>query len=78
MVRKISELRATPDDVLIAEHDRHAGKTVVGTSYYMDELQRRQVERSMQASHRLAVIGLVLSVINAVVAIIAVVIALSV
>ena len=43
----------------------------------MDELQRRQVERSMQASHRLAVVGIVLSVVNAVVAVVAVVIALS-
>lgn len=77
MVRKIGELRATPDEVLIDEHDRQAVNTSVGTGYYMDELQRRQVERSMQASHRLAVIGLVLSVVNAVVAVVAVVIALS-
>lgn len=77
MVRKIEDLRATPDEVLIDEHDRHAVNTSVGTAYYMDELQRRQVERSMQASHRLAVIGLVLSVVNAIVAVVAVVIALS-
>lgn len=76
MVRKISELRAIPDEVLITEHDRLADNTSVGTSYYMDELQRRQVERSMQASHRLAVAGLVLAVVNAIVAIVAVTIAL--
>lgn len=77
MVRKIEELRATPDEVLIEEHDREAVYTQVGTAYYIDELQRRQVERSLRASHRLAVIGLVLSVINAIVAVVAVVIALA-
>ncbi|ROR91148.1 hypothetical protein [Nocardioides aurantiacus] len=77
MVRKIHELRATPDDVLIAERDQVAVNTTVGTSYYMEELQRRQVERSIQASHRLAVAGLVLAVINAIVAVVAVVIALA-
>lgn len=77
MVRKIEELRATPDELLIDEHDRQAVHASVGTSYYMDELQRRQVERSMQASHRLAFIGLVLSVVNAIVAVVAVVIALA-
>lgn len=75
MVRKIEDLRTTPDEALIAEHDQMAVNTSGGTAYYMDELQRRQVERSMQASHRLAVIGIVLSVLNAVVAVVAVVIA---
>ncbi|MCW2763616.1 MAG: hypothetical protein JWR85_3817 [Marmoricola sp.] len=77
MVRKIDDLRATSDEVLIAEHDQLATNTSVGTSYYMEELQRRQVERSMQASHRLAVVGIVLSVLNAIVAVVAVVIAIA-
>lgn len=77
MVRKIEELRSTPDAVLIEEHDRQADNVSVGTDYYMDELQRRQVERSIQSSHRLAVIGIVLSVVNALVAVVAVVIALN-
>ena len=75
-MRKIHDLRATPDEVLIKEHDQHAVHTSVGTGYYMDELQRRQVEQSMRTSHRLAVIGLVLSVVNGIVAVVAVVIAL--
>ena len=77
MVRKIADLRATPDEVLIKEHDEQAVHASVGTPYYVDELQRRQVERSMRASHRLAVIGIVLSVLNAIVAVVAVVIALN-
>ncbi len=54
MVRKISELRETPDDVLIAEHDDLAVVTQVGTAYYMDELERRSRERSSERSHELA------------------------
>lgn len=36
---KLKELRAAPDEVLIAEHDRYAANTVVGTAYYTDELR---------------------------------------
>ncbi len=54
MVRKIAELRETPDDVLIAEHDAKAVNTAVGTSYYMDELDRRSRERSSERSHEVA------------------------
>lgn len=55
MVRRIEELRATPDETLIAEHDSRAGYTEVGTDYYMQELDRRSRERSAEASNRLAV-----------------------
>lgn len=54
MVRRITELRATPDDVLIAEHDAAATNTYVGTDYYVEELDRRSRERSSEESHRLA------------------------
>lgn len=54
MVRKIAELRETPDDVLIAEHDGKAVHTSVGTAYYMDELERRSREHSAARSHELA------------------------
>jgi hypothetical protein len=54
MVRRIADLRATPDDVLIAEHDAAATNTNVGTAYYMDELERRSRERSSAESHMLA------------------------
>ncbi|MDT0532632.1 hypothetical protein RM555_26900 [Micromonospora sp. DSM 115977] len=54
MVRSIKDLRATPDDVLIAEHDRHARDTHVGAGYYVDELERRERRRAIEASDRLA------------------------
>ncbi|MGR6316490.1 hypothetical protein Q2K19_10605 [Micromonospora soli] len=54
MVRKIADLRAATDEELIAEHDHHAGNTVVGTQYYMDELERRERRRAIKASDRLA------------------------
>ncbi len=75
MVRKIAELRATTDDVLIAEHDAAAENTYVGTGYYMDELTRRAFERVAEESQRLAVRGLWLAISNLVVSVIAIVIA---
>ena len=77
MVRKIEELRAATDAELIAEHDNLAGHTSVGTDYYTEELRHRDTERMLKASHRLAVVGIVLTSVNAVVAVLAVVIALT-
>jgi hypothetical protein len=37
MVGAIAELRQTSDEDLIAEHDRLAVHTEVGTAYYMDQ-----------------------------------------
>src|SRR3712207_1487739 len=54
MVRKIADLRTTPDDVLIAEHDAAAVHTHVGTDYYVEELERRSRERSSERSQELA------------------------
>ncbi|WP_431826371.1 hypothetical protein [Microbacterium algeriense] len=58
MVRTIKELRAMPDDELIAEHDAHARHTSVGTSYYMEELDRRSRDRSTEVANRLARISI--------------------
>lgn len=54
MVRPIKALRETSDDELIAEHDKIATHTVVGTAYYVDELERRERRRAIEASDRLA------------------------
>lgn len=72
MVRPIEELRKTPDDVLIAEHDEHARHTFVGTGYYIDELDRRSRERSTQAALRLARRSFWLTVANSVLSVVAV------
>ncbi len=42
MSKTIVELRNTPDDDLIAEHDALAVHTVVGVNYYLDEIRRRE------------------------------------
>ncbi|WJL95868.1 hypothetical protein QSU92_01175 [Microbacterium sp. ET2] len=42
------------DADLIAAHDREAQNTMVGTSYYVDELDRRSRERATDAANRLA------------------------
>ena len=54
MIRKISDLRRTADEVLIAEHDTHATHTSVGTGYYVEELERRSRDRAAVESQRLA------------------------
>jgi hypothetical protein len=77
MAFTVKELREAQDDVLIALHDRLAVNTVPGVNYYLDELKRRDQARAIQASHRLAVASFVLSSVNAVVAIVAVVIAVA-
>jgi uncharacterized membrane protein len=82
MVRKITELRATPDEVLIAEHDQAAVHTYVGTDYYVEELDRRSRDRATEAalglaeaSHRLATRTFWLAVASAVLSLVAVVVA---
>lgn len=74
MVRKIEELRATPDEVLIAEHDGKAEQTSVGTDYYVDELERRSRERAAGRSHELAVRAFWLAVATSVLSVVAVVV----
>ncbi|MCF6507370.1 hypothetical protein E9549_08110 [Blastococcus sp. MG754426] len=74
MVRKIEELRATSDEDLIAEHDAKAGHTSVGTSYYMDELERRSRERAAQRSHELAVRSFWLAIATSALSLVAVVV----
>jgi hypothetical protein len=61
MSRSISALRAMTDDQLIEEHDGHAVNTIVGTDYYVEELERRSRERATEASQRLADEGVKLS-----------------
>jgi hypothetical protein len=61
MSRSIRALREMTDDDLIAEHDQHATNTVVGTDYYVEELDRRSRERATEASQRLADEGVKLS-----------------
>lgn len=80
MSRSLSDLGALSDAQLIAEHDEHAKHTVVGTSYYVEELSRRAQERDTKAmqelaraSHRLSVRTFWLTVASTVLSVLAVV-----
>lgn len=71
MVRSIKTLRETPDEQLIAEHDQLAQNTVVGTQYFMDELNRRVQQRALEAADGLARRAFWLTVANTVLAVVA-------
>ena len=75
MVYKIEELRKVPDEVLITLHDEIAVHTSVGIQYYLDELRRREEMRTIEAANRLARASFWLTLVNSVVAVIAVVVA---
>jgi hypothetical protein len=62
--KTISELRGLSDEQLIEQHDHLAENTVVGISYYLSELERRQVERQGRLMLRLTWVVTVLTVIN--------------
>jgi hypothetical protein len=64
--RTISQLRGLSDEQLIEEHDRTATNTVVGISYYLDEIQRREVDRQQRQMLRLTWVVTVLTVVNVV------------
>jgi hypothetical protein len=72
MVRKIEDLRSTPDEVLIAEHDARAVHTHVGTAYYLDELDRRSRERATEAAQRLSSRSYYLTIANSVLSVVAI------
>ncbi len=55
MSHTIKELHNLSDEELISEHDRKAVNTVVGTSYYMEELDRRSREKSNKIIQQLSV-----------------------
>jgi hypothetical protein len=50
------------DKQLIREHDEHAQNTVRGTSYYMEELDRRSRERFEKATKRLSWLSVIASI----------------
>ncbi|MBK5211155.1 MAG: hypothetical protein JJE36_02405 [Coriobacteriia bacterium] len=52
MSASIQELRKMTDEELICAHDECAKNTSVGVSYYLDELQRRSIERSNRLMNR--------------------------
>ena len=52
MALSLSELRNLTDDELVEKYDHQAKSTVVGTQYFIDELNRRYQERQTTAMLR--------------------------
>ncbi len=76
MAHTIRDLRAATEDELVELRDQSAVNTQVGVNYYLDELRRRDQASALEASHKLAVASFRLTIVNAVLAVAAVVISL--
>jgi hypothetical protein len=64
--KSIAELRSLSDEELVEQHDKLAATTSVGISYYLDEIERRRIERQQQQMLRLTWVVTVLTVVNVV------------
>ncbi len=64
MSMKIADLYGMTDAEVIAEHDKVAASTMVGTDYWMTELERRWREKSDRLNGRLARASLVLALVS--------------
>ena len=69
MSLKVADLHAMSDEKVIAHHDSTAEHTLVGTNYWMDELERRSRERSTRASNRVALASFISSVVSVLIAV---------
>ena len=70
----IKDLRNTTDEELIRIHDSLAANASGGIDYYLQELQRRDQQRSAQSSDRLARAAVRLTFASTIAAIAAVVV----
>jgi hypothetical protein len=52
MAVNLKELRAMTDEELVKRHDEDAKSTVTGANYYLDELARRDTQRTAEAVRR--------------------------
>jgi len=62
--KTIAELEQLSDAELVEHHDEIADGTVVGISYYLAELQRRQADRQARQMLRLTWVVTILTVVN--------------
>lgn len=58
MAYTIRDLRNLSDDDLIAEHDKIAPNTMVGTQYYRDEIRAREFQRAAEKADEIAAASL--------------------
>ena len=70
----IKDLRDASDEEIIRLHDAVAVHTSVGAGYYLDELQRRDQQRSAESTERLARAAVRLTFVSTGVAILALVV----
>lgn len=63
VAKTIAELRNTTEEKLIEEHDHLAQNTAVGTSYYLDELRRRESARQEATMLRLTRVSTILTAV---------------
>jgi hypothetical protein len=54
MVTTVANVRAMSDEEVIREHDAQGNNKGVSSSFYLDELRRREAERAEAASYALA------------------------
>ena len=78
MSHKIRDLRALSDERLVKLHDELAVNTQVGIGYYLDEFRRRETAAAMAASNKLARASFILTVFNAILAVIAIAVSVAV
>lgn len=71
MAPRLSALRTMTDEQLIEAHDSMAPHTSIGIAYYLDELRRREANSSANAALTEAANARRLAIINAIVAVIA-------
>jgi len=69
MSLKIKDLYALTDEQVQQRHDEASEHTVVGTDYWMKELERRWREKSDRVNGRLARASFILSAVSVVIAI---------
>lgn len=75
MAPKLAHLRSMTDEQIVEQYDQAAPTTVIGTGFYLDELSRREFQRASAAALAEAASARRLTIANALVAVVAVVIA---
>lgn len=76
MAPKFEQLEQLTDEQIRELYDRAVNTTVVGISFYLDELRRRDYERTIKATNDLARKTFWLGVVNSVFALLATVAAI--
>jgi len=70
MAETLKELRELPLGELIRRHDAAAPSTMVGVTYYLEEIARRdaarQTEETLRLTRKISVLTLVIAILTAV------------